>query len=130
MKVLVTGTDGYIGSVMVPYLMKRGHEVVGLDTGFYRSGSLFDGYNGFKTQLSRDVRQIGMDDLRGFDACIDLAGLSMPEGVRHRLVRHLQELASHVRRDLGGRPLDAHPRVHLVPEPVGARGSGVLDRED
>lgn len=76
MKVLVTGTDGYIGSVMVPFLMKRGHEVVGLDTGFYRSGSLFDGYNGFKTQLSMDIRKIGLDDLRGFDACIDLAGLS------------------------------------------------------
>lgn len=76
MKVLVTGTDGYIGSVMVPYLIKRGHEVVGLDTGFYRSGSLFDGYNGFKTQISKDIRHIRLDDLRGFDACIDLAGLS------------------------------------------------------
>lgn len=76
MKVLVTGTDGYIGSVMVPYLMKRGHEVVGLDTGFYRSGSLFDGYNGFKTQLSKDIRQVGLEDLRGIEACIDLAGLS------------------------------------------------------
>ena len=76
MKVLVTGTDGYIGSVMVPYLVKWGHEVVGLDTGFYRSGSLFDGYNGFKTQISKDIRQVGLDDLRGIGACIDLAGLS------------------------------------------------------
>ena len=76
MKVLVTGTDGYIGSVMAPYLIKRGHEVVGLDTGFYRAGSLYDGYQGFKTQISKDTRQIGLDDLRGFDACIDLAGLS------------------------------------------------------
>lgn len=76
MKVLVTGTDGYIGSVMAPYLVKRGHEVVGLDTGFYRAGSLFDGYNGFKTQMSKDTRQIQEEDLRGFDACIDLAGLS------------------------------------------------------
>jgi len=76
MKVLVTGTDGYIGSVMAPYLMKRGHEVVGLDTGFYRAGSLYDGYHGFKTQLAKDTRQIELDDLKGFDACIDLAGLS------------------------------------------------------
>jgi nucleoside-diphosphate-sugar epimerase len=76
MKVLVTGTDGYIGSVMAPYLIKRGHEVVGLDTGFYRAGSLYDGYNGFKTQLTKDTRQIELDDLKGFDACIDLAGLS------------------------------------------------------
>lgn len=76
MKVLVTGTDGYIGSVMAPYLMKRGHEVVGLDTGFYRAGSLYDGYHGFKTQITKDTRQVELDDLRGFDACIDLAGLS------------------------------------------------------
>lgn len=76
MKVLVTGTDGYIGSVMAPYLIKRGHEVVGLDTGFYRAGSLYDGYNGFETQITKDTRQIEVDDLRGFDACIDLAGLS------------------------------------------------------
>jgi nucleoside-diphosphate-sugar epimerase len=76
MKVLVTGTDGYIGSVMAPYLVKRGHEVVGLDTGFYRAGSLYDGYNGFKTQITKDTRQIQLEDLRGFEACIDLAGLS------------------------------------------------------
>ena len=42
MRVLVTGTDGYIGSVMTPYLIERGHDVVGLDTGFYRAGWLFD----------------------------------------------------------------------------------------
>lgn len=76
MKVLVTGTDGYIGSVMAPYLVKRGHEVIGLDTGFYRAGSLYDGYNGFETQVKKDTRRIELDDLRGFDACIDLAGLS------------------------------------------------------
>jgi nucleoside-diphosphate-sugar epimerase len=76
MKILVTGTDGYIGSVMAPYLIKRGHEVVGLDTGFYRAGSLYDGYNGFKTQILKDVRQVVLDDLRGFDACIHLAELS------------------------------------------------------
>jgi nucleoside-diphosphate-sugar epimerase len=76
MKVLMTGTDGYIGSVMAPYLIKRGHEVVGLDTGFYRAGSLYEGYNGFKTLIVKDIRQVELEDLRGFDACLDLAGLS------------------------------------------------------
>lgn len=76
MKILVTGTDGYIGSVMAPYLIKRGHEVVGLDTGFYRIGSLYDGYHGFKTRLTLDIRQVELKDLQGFEACIDLAGLS------------------------------------------------------
>jgi len=41
MKVLVTGTDGYIGSQLAPFLAARGHEVVGLDTGFYRDGLLY-----------------------------------------------------------------------------------------
>ncbi len=35
MKVLVTGHRGYIGVEMVPALVAAGHEVVGLDTGYY-----------------------------------------------------------------------------------------------
>jgi nucleoside-diphosphate-sugar epimerase len=61
---------------MAPFLIHRGHDVVGLDTGFYRAGSLYDGYAGFKTQIVKDVRNIELDDLRGFDACIHLAELS------------------------------------------------------
>src|SRR5262245_58888875 len=76
MKVLVTGTDGYIGCILAPYLMKRGHVVVGIDTGFYRSGSLYDGYNGVKTQIDKDIRLVTLEDLQGFDACIHLAELS------------------------------------------------------
>ena len=76
MKILVTGTDGYIGSLMAPYLVKRGHEVVGLDTGFYRAGSLYDGYGGFSTQILKDIRQLKLEDVQGFDACIHLAELS------------------------------------------------------
>src|SRR5436305_1568929 len=36
-RVLVTGSAGYIGCVMVETLQARGHEVVGLDTGFFTS---------------------------------------------------------------------------------------------
>ena len=42
MKVLLTGADGYIGVRMGHYLLERGHEVVGLDTGFHRSGWLYN----------------------------------------------------------------------------------------
>ena len=35
MRVLVTGHLGYIGTVMVPMLMKAGHEVAGLDSDLY-----------------------------------------------------------------------------------------------
>ena len=36
MRVLVTGHLGYIGAVMTPMLIDAGHEVVGLDTGWFR----------------------------------------------------------------------------------------------
>ena len=42
MKVLVTGVDGYIGSLLGPLLMREGHSVIGLDTGYYREGWLYN----------------------------------------------------------------------------------------
>jgi nucleoside-diphosphate-sugar epimerase len=77
MKVLVTGTDGYIGVCLAPLLRERGHEVVGLDTGFYRDGWLYDHRRRqFPPCLSKDIRHITADDLRGFDAVVHLAELS------------------------------------------------------
>jgi len=35
MNVLVTGNQGYIGSVLVGMLVKKGYGVVGYDTNFY-----------------------------------------------------------------------------------------------
>ena len=40
MRIFVTGVDGYIGSVLVPRLLASGHDVVGLDSGYYRDGWL------------------------------------------------------------------------------------------
>ncbi|HET6532829.1 MAG TPA: SDR family oxidoreductase [Actinoplanes sp.] len=40
MRVLVTGHQGYLGSVLVPRLVAAGHEVVGLDTGYFAGGVL------------------------------------------------------------------------------------------
>ena len=41
MKILMTGTDGYIGCLAAPTLTGAGHEVTGVDTGLYREGWLF-----------------------------------------------------------------------------------------
>lgn len=77
MKVLVTGTDGYIGCVLGPHLMQQGFEVTGLDTGFYRSGWLYNnGESIYPSYINKDLRNIKTKDLKGFDAVVHLAELS------------------------------------------------------
>lgn len=76
MKVLVTGTDGYIGVLLAPLLVERGHTVVGVDTGFYRDGLLYDGVSRDYEQVRKDIRQLMAADLAGFDAVVHLAELS------------------------------------------------------
>jgi nucleoside-diphosphate-sugar epimerase len=77
MKVLVTGSEGYIGVWLAPLLLQRGHEVVGLDRGFYRDGWLYDhGMGKFPPCVSKDIRHITEDDVRGFNAVVHLAELS------------------------------------------------------
>lgn len=77
MKVLVTGTDGYIGSILGPYLIEHGHQVVGLDTGFYRSGWLYnDKGKRYPSYVNKDLRDMEATDLEGLDAVVHLAELS------------------------------------------------------
>ena len=61
MKVLVTGSAGYVGSVLCPIFEQHGHEVVGLDTGYY-DGCDFGAYDGERKRLHVDVRDV--DDAR------------------------------------------------------------------
>jgi nucleoside-diphosphate-sugar epimerase len=77
MKILVTGVDGYIGTVLGDYLIEQGHSVTGLDTGFYREGWLYnDNPLRRPSCINKDIRHISEDDLRGFDAVVHLAELS------------------------------------------------------
>ncbi len=76
MRVFVTGTDGYLGSVVAPLLMSRGHEVTGLDTGFYRQGWLYPGAAQAPKTIIKDLRHIEAKDLEGFDAVVHMAELS------------------------------------------------------
>jgi nucleoside-diphosphate-sugar epimerase len=77
MKIMVTGIDGYIGTVLADYLTKRGHKVTGLDTGFYRDGWL---YNDNALQrprcINKDLRSVTKSDVAGFEAVVHLAELS------------------------------------------------------
>lgn len=76
MQVLLTGSGGYIGIVTAPALMARGHEVTGLDTGFYQSGWLYHGLPAIPRTIIRDIRTITAADLAGYDAVVHMAELS------------------------------------------------------
>ena len=79
MKILVTGTEGYIGARLAPWLHAHGHEVHGLDTGFYRDGCLYIDPLGmpFGPQTTyKDLRTVTPRDFEGFDVVIHLAELS------------------------------------------------------
>lgn len=74
MRVLVTGHNGYIGSVMVPILQAAGHEVVGLDSFFFEDCGL-PGEDHHVPALRKDIRDVLPSDLEGFDAVAHLAAL-------------------------------------------------------
>ncbi len=75
MKILLTGSRGYIGTVMAPFLLEAGHEVVGLDTDLYRRSTYGPWKESIRT-IVKDVRAVEAADLRGFDAVVHLAALS------------------------------------------------------
>jgi len=75
MKILLTGSRGYIGTVMAPFLVNAGHEVTGLDTDLYRR-STFGPWRESITTIVKDLRAIEAKDLRGQDAVVHLAALS------------------------------------------------------
>jgi nucleoside-diphosphate-sugar epimerase len=79
MKILVTGTEGYIGSRLAPLLIAAGHDVTGLDTGYYRDGWLYSPAQQPYVSprlINKDLRHITTADLEGFDAVVHLAELS------------------------------------------------------
>jgi nucleoside-diphosphate-sugar epimerase len=75
MKVLLTGSRGYIGTVMAPLLVQAGHEVVGIDTDLYRRSTFGHWQESIRT-IVKDVRALEPGDLRGFEAVVHLAALS------------------------------------------------------
>lgn len=77
MRVLLTGHNGYVGTVLAPMLLRAGHDVVGLDSNLYQAAT-FGEENEAATipAINKDVRDVTHEDIDGFDAILHLAGLS------------------------------------------------------
>lgn len=76
MKILVTGTEGYLGCLLAPLLIERGHQVIGVDTGYYKVGWLYNGTETTAKTLNKDIRNISSEDLQGVEAIVHMAELS------------------------------------------------------
>jgi nucleoside-diphosphate-sugar epimerase len=75
MRVLLTGSKGYIGTLAVPMLRAAGHHVTGLDIGLFDQCDFGEAPEEVP-EIAKDLRDLSLSDLRGFDAIVHLAALS------------------------------------------------------
>lgn len=75
MKILISGIEGYLGSVMSGVLQSRGHEVTGIDTGFFRESFLISPVSQ-PPVIHMDTRNVSELQMQGYDTVIHLADLS------------------------------------------------------
>jgi nucleoside-diphosphate-sugar epimerase len=77
MRVLVTGHNGYVGTIMMPMLIDAGYDVAGLDSNLYEASKFGEESKKYDfLEIKTDIRDIEASDLKGFNAIIHLAGLS------------------------------------------------------
>ncbi|MDH3195122.1 MAG: SDR family oxidoreductase [Hyphomicrobiales bacterium] len=103
MRILVTGHRGYIGTVAVPLFQSHGHQVTGLDSGLYERCTFGPMLGEEPPALCKDIRDVTLDDLAGFEAVVHLAGLSndplgdlnpaLTDEINHRATVRLAKLA-------------------------------------
>jgi nucleoside-diphosphate-sugar epimerase len=73
MKILVTGACGYKGHVLIPKLLNRGYQVVGLDVMWF--GNFHEPHPNLSL-VKADVRDVENIDLKGVDAIIHLSSIA------------------------------------------------------
>jgi nucleoside-diphosphate-sugar epimerase len=73
--ILMTGHNGYVGSVMAPHFVRSGYNVVGLDTGYFKPCRLVPDPTDVPW-LYKDLRDLKLEDLEDFDAVVHLGALS------------------------------------------------------
>lgn len=76
MKILITGSEGYIGSVLGPHLVAHGFEVSGIDAGYYSTSLLYRPSSNTPITIRKDTRDLSVSDLEGYDAVVQMADLS------------------------------------------------------
>lgn len=102
MRILLTGHKGYIGAVAAPMLRNAGHDVTGLDADLF-AGCDFGHGTAEIPNIQKDIRDLAVSDLEGFDAVVHLAALSndplgnldssLTYGINHLASVRLAELA-------------------------------------
>jgi nucleoside-diphosphate-sugar epimerase len=105
MKVLVTGHDGYIGTVLTPLLAQAGHEPAGLDMSLFSNHAFGDVPD--VPAREADIRDVSAEDLDGFDAVMHLAALSndplgnLAPHVTHAVNHHASVALAEAAREAG-----------------------------
>jgi nucleoside-diphosphate-sugar epimerase len=75
MRILVAGDRGYIGAVLVSFLQRQGHEVLGLDAEWYESCDFGPAPANYQ-RTRGDIRDVKPEELEGLDAVVNLAAIS------------------------------------------------------
>lgn len=75
-RILVTGNQGYIGTVLTDILISKGYLVTGFDTNYYEAISPLPSTAKEIMQIQKDIRKIEKKDIENIDAIIHLAALS------------------------------------------------------
>ena len=76
MRILLTGINGYIGTVLANELIKKNYEVIGYDVDYFYDCNLQKVDTKYIKHISKDIRNISYDDLNEIDIVIHLAGLA------------------------------------------------------
>lgn len=103
MNILLTGSEGYIGTILAARLIEAGHKLTCYDTGFYTDGKLYELETTVPAAIKKDIRDMTLEDVKGYDAIVHLAELSNdplgqnnPEityAINHKGSLHLAHLA-------------------------------------
>jgi len=72
--ILIIGSQGYLGTRLVEYLIERHYVCSTIDTGFFKNGILYNSNS--LNALQKDAREIIHNDIKGYTHVVLLAGIS------------------------------------------------------